>query len=255
MGPEGLKALLEAVAAGLVPPDEAAGRLASLPFADLGDLRIDHHREMRTSEPEVIYAAGKTPDQCARAVAELLRGSDGAVLATRAEPAHAAAIAAVAPQASHDPIGRVVVARPASHGLAGVAAVLTAGTSDLPVARECTSVLEAFGVKVDLVSDVGVAGLHRVVAERDRIDATDVVVAVAGMEGALPTIVAGLTGLPVIAVPTSVGYGAAFGGLAALLGMLTSCAPGVVVTNIDNGFGAAMVVLRILRLLGRSSAL
>lgn len=254
MGPERLQALLEAVAAGLVAPAEAADQLASLPFADLGDLRIDHHREMRTREPEVVYADGKTPDQCARAISELLRGSDGPVLATRATAAHAATVAAAVPEARYDPIGRVVVARAAQQGPPGMAVVLAAGTSDLPVARECTSVLEAFGAKVDLVCDVGVAGLHRVLAERARLDAADVVVAVAGMEGALPTVVAGLTSLPVIAVPTSVGYGASFGGLAALLGMLTSCAHGIVVTNIDNGFGAAMTVLRILRLIERSSS-
>lgn len=253
MGPDRLRALLEAVAAGRVPPTAAAEELAALPFADLGDLRIDHHREIRTREPEVVYAPGKTPEQCARAVSELLRGSDGPVLATRAAPEHATAITAVAADARYDPVGGVVVARPAQQGPPGMAAVLVAGTSDLPVARECTSVLEAFAAKVDLVCDVGVAGLHRVLAERARLHAAEVVVAVAGMEGALPTIVAGLTSVPVIAVPTSVGYGAAFGGLAALLAMLNSCAHGVVVTNIDNGFGAAMMALRILRLLERSS--
>ncbi|MFN2556729.1 MAG: nickel pincer cofactor biosynthesis protein LarB [Nitriliruptorales bacterium] len=254
MGPERLQALLEAVAAGLVPPAAAADQLASLPFADLGDLRIDHHREIRTGEPEVVYAAGKTPEQCARAITELLRGSDGPVLATRATPAHAAAIMGAVPDAQHDPVGRVVVARAVPQGLSGLVAVLAAGTSDLPVARECTSVLAAFGAKADLVCDVGVAGLHRVLAERALLGTADVVVAVAGMEGALPTIVAGLTSVPVIAVPTSVGYGAAFSGLAALLAMLNSCAHGVVVTNIDNGFGAAMMVLRILRLLERHSS-
>ncbi|MDQ4129921.1 MAG: nickel pincer cofactor biosynthesis protein LarB, partial [Actinomycetota bacterium] len=166
---------------------------------------------------------------------------------------HVAAIKAIVPDAHYDPLGGVVVARSAQQGPPGLVAVLAAGTSDVPVARECTGVLEAFGAKVDLVCDVGVAGLHRVLAERARVDAADVVVAVAGMEGALPTIVAGLTSLPVIGVPTSVGYGAAFGGLTALLAMLNSCAHGVVVTNIDNGFGAAMMALRILRLLGRAS--
>ncbi|MDQ4131586.1 MAG: 1-(5-phosphoribosyl)-5-amino-4-imidazole-carboxylate carboxylase, partial [Actinomycetota bacterium] len=175
MGPERLQALLEAVAAGLVPPGDAADELASLPFADLGDLRVDHHRELRTREPEVVYAAGKSPEQCARAVSELLRGSDGPVLATRATADHAAAITATVPDAHYDPVGRVLVARSARQGPPGMVAVLAAGTSDLPVARECTGVLEAFGAKVDLVCDVGVAGLHRFLAERARVDAADVV--------------------------------------------------------------------------------
>lgn len=244
---ERLRRLLQAVAAGEVAADAAADQLTTLPFADLGDLRVDHHRELRTREPEVVYAASKSPEQCARAVRELLRGSDGPVLVTRAEPAHAEAVVAVAPATHYDPVGRVAVARTAPFGPPGMTLVVTAGTSDLPVARECATVLDAFGAKVDVLADVGVAGVHRVLAERHRLSEADAVVVVAGMEGALPTIVGGLTHAPVVAVPTSVGYGAAFGGLAALLGMLTSCVPGVCVVNIDNGFGAAMVVLRILR--------
>ena len=250
-----LQRLLAAVAAGEVDIATATEQLTDLPFADLDDLRIDHHRETRTGEPEVVFAQGKTPDQCARAVAELLRGSDGPVLVTRAAPEHAAAVAAVAPGAIYDAVGRVVTARSVEDAsVAGLVAILSAGTSDLPVARECATVLAAFGVKADLVTDVGVAGPHRLVAARHLLADVDVVVVVAGMEGALPTMVGGLTGAPIVALPTSIGYGAAFGGLAALLGMLTSCAPGIAVVNIDNGFGAAMVALRILRLAERRRA-
>jgi NCAIR mutase (PurE)-related protein len=247
---ERLRALLDAVADRTVDPDAAAAQLAALPFTDLGDLRLDHHRELRTGEPEVVYAAGKTPDQCARAVRELLRGGDAPVLVTRATEQHAAAVLDDVPDARHDPAARTVVARRADPPVAGAVAVLTAGTSDLPVARECVTVLDAFGVATDLLADVGVSGIHRLLSERHRL-LVDVVIVVAGMEGALPSVVGGLTGAPVVAVPTSVGYGAAFDGLAALLGMLTSCAPGIAVVNIDNGFGAAMVALRILR--GRPS--
>ena len=248
-----LQRLLAAVAAGEVDAADAVEQLTDLPFADLDDLRIDHHRETRTGEPEVVFAQGKTPDQCARAVAELLRGSDGPVLVTRAAPEHAAAVIAVAPAAVYDEVGRVVTAR-AVDDVTGLVAILSAGTSDLPVARECATVLAAFGVKADLVTDVGIAGPHRLVAARQLLADVDVVVVAAGMEGALPTMVGGLTGAPIVALQTGLGYGASFGGLAALLGMLTSCAPGIAVVNIDNGFGAAMVALRILRLAERRRA-
>lgn len=214
------------------------------------ELRIDHHRGDRTGVPEVVLATGKTPSQCARAVAELLRDGTGPVLATRVDAERAEAILAALPDAEWDEAAGVVVARRAGGdgAVTGRVAIVAAGTSDLPVARECVAVLGAFGVETALVVDVGVAGLHRLLEVVDTLRDADVVVAVAGMEGALPTLVAGLVVAPVIAVPTSVGYGASFDGLAALLGMLTSCSPGITVVNIDNGFGAAAAAVRILRL-------
>lgn len=244
-----VRRLLEAVAGGRIDPGEAAARLRDLPFADLGEVRVDHHRGLRTGTPEVVLGEGKTPAQCAEAAAELLTGGDGPVVVTRADPQQAAAVRTRIPEATYHDDARVVFARPASpqQPVDGRVAVVTAGTGDLPVARECTVVLDAFGVTTKLLADVGVAGVHRLLAVRGELETADVVVAVAGMEGALPTLVAGLVPPPVIAVPTSTGYGAAFGGIAALLGMLTSCAPGVSVVNIDAGFSAALVAVRILR--------
>ncbi len=248
MDQRSLVRLLDAVAAGQVSVAEATAALRVLPFADLGDLRIDHHRELRTGSPEIVFGGGKTPDQCARAVTELLRAGDGAVLVTRASQEQADAVAAVAPGATYERRARVVVARRAASRLKGRVAVVCAGTSDLPVAAECVAVLDAFGVEVEVIVDVGVAGVHRLLAVRDQLEQADVVVAVAGMEGALPTLVGGLFPAPVVAVPTSVGYGASFQGLAALLGMLNSCAPGITVVNIDGGVSAALAAVRILRI-------
>lgn len=220
--------------------------LSGTPFA-----RVDHARPGRTGEPEVVFAAGKSPEQVAAVIRELLASGAAPVLATRATAAHAAAL----PEATFSPESGLLVARAAEPDPdAGRVAVVCAGTSDLPVAAEAAGTLQAFGVTADLVADVGVAGLHRVQAEAERLADADVCVVVAGMEGALPTVVAGLVPCPVVAVPTSVGYGAAFEGLAALLGMLTSCAPGVAVVTIDNGFGAAMVARRILRSARRRAA-
>lgn len=209
-------------------------------------LRLDTDRAARTGEPEVVFGQGKTPAQCADAVAGLLATDAAPVLVTRADADVAAAVAAVAPAARHDPDARLVVAR-AAPVERGRVAIATGGTSDVPVAHECAGVLDAFGVRAEVVADVGVAGVHRLLDAREQLAAADVVVAVAGMEGALPTAVAGLVAAPVIAVPTSVGYGATFDGLAALLAMLSSCAPGVVVVNIDGGFNAALAARRILR--------
>ena len=218
-------------------------RAAETPFA-----RVDLARAERTGEPEVVFAAGKSPAQVAAIVGELLAAGVAPVLATRATAAHAAAL----PDAAYDPDSRLLVARAVPlDAEAGTVAVVCAGTSDLPVAAEAVGTLAAVGVRTDLVADVGVAGVHRVQAEATRIDGADVCIVVAGMEGALPSVVAGLVGCPVVAVPTSVGYGAAFEGVAALLGMLTSCAPGISVVNIDNGFGAALVARRILRVAAR----
>lgn len=211
-----------------------------------GDLRLDAQRSRRTGEPEAVYGPGKTPEQCAAAVEGLLAAGAAPVLVTRADADQADAVAARVPEAGYDPDARLVVARPAGPA-DGRVVVVTAGTGDLPVARECRGVLAAFGLDAELIADVGVAGVHRVLEVQPRLDAADVVVAVAGMEGALPTAVAGLVAAPVVAVPTSVGHGAAFEGVTALLSMLTACAPGVVVVNIDGGFSAALAARRILR--------
>jgi pyridinium-3,5-biscarboxylic acid mononucleotide synthase len=206
--------------------------------------RLDLHRQSRTGEPEVVYGEGKTPDQVAALLAALLDDTDGPVLATRCSPAHAAAF----PRAAYDPRSRLLVARTAApQPELGTVTVACAGTSDLPVAAEAVGTLAAFGVEAALVADIGVAGIHRVLDASEELATADVCIVVAGMEAALPSVVAGLVAAPVIAVPTSVGYGAAFDGLAALLGMMTACAPGIAVVNIDNGFGAAVVARRVLR--------
>jgi NCAIR mutase (PurE)-related protein len=215
-------------------------------------LQLDGARAQRTGEPEVVFGEGKTPAQCAAAVTGLLTTDAAPVLVTRADPADAEAVAAVASGARYDPEACVIVARPAPR-VAGSVTVVTGGTSDLPVARECAAVLDAFGVTAEVIADVGVAGVHRLLGVRDQLATADAVVAVAGMEGTLPTAVAGLVSAPVLAVPTSVGYGAAFEGLAALLSMLTSCAPGIMVVNIDGGFHAALAARRVLAAGGKTA--
>ncbi len=215
-------------------------------FTDLGWARPDTAREARLGLPEVVYGPGKTAAQIAGVVGSLLAANSGPVLATRVEPAVAVAVLAAVPGGVHDPGARLLIWRPAQP-LGFALAVVSAGTSDGPVAAEAAAVAAAVGLTVTQIVDVGVAGLHRLLAERDRLAAADAVVCVAGMEGALPSVVGGLVGCPVIAVPTSVGYGAAFEGVTALLGMLSSCAAGVVVVNIDSGFGAAMAAFRMAR--------
>ena len=214
------------------------------PAPHAAEARLDHGRSARTGEPEVVYGEGKSPVSVARLLRELADHTDGPVLATRCTAEHAEAV----PEATYDTTSRLLVLRsaPVAPGL-GTTVVAAAGTSDLPVAAEAVDTLTAFGAPCELLADVGVAGIHRVMDERDRLSSAAVVIVVAGMEGALPSVVAGLVSAPVIAVPTSVGYGAAFEGLAALLGMLNACAPGISVVNIDNGFGAALVARRILR--------
>jgi pyridinium-3,5-biscarboxylic acid mononucleotide synthase len=244
-----LRQLLGAVARGELSTEDAVTRLASWPFEDLGFARVDHHRALRGG-PEVVYGAGKTPAETAAIVAALLARDASPVLVTRAGAEHAEAVREVAPAARWHPRSGMLVCRPlavdagAPPGLVGV---VCAGTSDLPVAEEAWVTAEAFGCRVDTLTDVGVAGAHRLFADAGRLQAADVLVVVAGMEGALPSLVAGMVAAPVIAVPTSVGYGAAFEGLAALLSMLNSCAVGVSVVNIDNGFGAGALAARILR--------
>ncbi len=239
-----LRRLLDDVRSGALSPDEAVSRLRRLPFADLGFARVDHHRALRQGMPEAVYAPGKTPEQCAAIVAELLAEPGGPVLLTRANPEQAAAAVAAngeAVQTGRTLVWRTEPARP------GRVLVLTAGTADLPVAEECVATLSAFGLRPLLVADVGVAGVHRLLVTADELAEADAVVVVAGMEGALASLVGGMTAAPVVAVPTSVGYGAGLEGVTALLAMLASCAAGLTVVGIDNGYGAACAVLRMLR--------
>lgn len=237
-----LEALLAAVRAGTTEAGAAAARiqtaLRTAPFDDLGFARLDTHRERRQGFPEVILGLGKTPDQVA-GIARRLVERGQALLVTRATPATFAAVQAAVPGAVYHPDARTITLRQGTipRGL-GTVLVCCAGTSDLPVAEEAAITADLMGNDVERLYDVGVAGLHRLLAEQPRLQRARVIVVVAGMEGALPSVVAGLVRVPVIAVPTSVGYGASFGGLAALLGMLNSCANGVAVVNIDNGFGA-----------------
>ena len=240
--------MLQRVRDGGLRPEEAMERLANLPYEEAGFAKIDHHRRLRTGLPEVIYAAGKTPAQ----VGEIffrMAAMGGNVLATRADEAAYAAVKALVPEAQYHSVARIIELRQAqsANHSTGSLAVLCAGTSDLPVAEEAAVTAEVMGADVRRIYDVGVAGLHRLLAHRDEIREAEVVIVCAGMEGALPSVVGGMVGAPVIAVPTSVGYGAAFGGIAALLGMLNSCSPNVSVVNIDNGFGAAYVASTILR--------
>lgn len=241
MTPAELRALLEAVREGALPADDAHRRLLATlreqPFEDLGFARVDHHRAIRQGFPEVVLGLGKTPDQIARIAHEIV-SRDHALLVTRADEAAWAAVKQLVPEAEyHLPARAITVARemPAGHG---TIAVVSAGTSDVPVAEEAAVTACIMGNTVERVYDVGVAGLHRLLRERGRLENARVIIVVAGMEGALPSVVAGMVDVPVIAVPTSIGYGASFGGIAALLGMLNSCANGVAVVNIDNGFGA-----------------
>jgi hypothetical protein len=238
---------LRRVAAGTLGVDEAFTTLAPpAPWAeDLGFARIDHGRPLRQGFPEVVFAEGKTPDQVA-AIAERIVARSHNLLITRARPEVHDAVGQVVPDATYHPAARIVacVRVPPLPGQ-GSLLVVAAGTSDLPVAEEAAVTAEVMGNEVERVFDVGVAGLHRLLAEHRRLREARVIVVVAGMEGALPSVVGGLVSCPVIAVPTSVGYGAAFGGLAALLGMLNSCATGVAVVNIDNGFGAGALASRI----------
>lgn len=219
---------------------------------EVPDATIDHDRELRTGQAEAVYGPGKTPDQVRDIAAALVATSAGAVFVTRATPDQFHALLETIPAATYAPRSRLIVAqRAAPETPLGTVAVVSAGTSDLPVADEAAETAAALGIEVIRVTDVGVAGIHRIVSQRERIDGTDAAIVVAGMDGALPTVVAGLTSTPVIAVPTSVGYGASFDGLAALLTMLNSCAPGVTVVNIDNGFGAAHAAHRMLTIATR----
>jgi pyridinium-3,5-biscarboxylic acid mononucleotide synthase len=242
-----LLSLLERVRAGAVPPDAALKELATLPYEDIGYARVDHHRALRQGVPEVILGQGKTAGQIA-GIAERLLASGHNVLATRLAPDVAAEACRLLPALEHHPVARTAVAvkHPVPPRTGAPVAVVTAGTTDLPVAEEALETLRASGVPAERVVDVGIAGLHRVLAALPVLRRASVVIVVAGMEGALPSVVGGLVDSPVIAVPTSTGYGVALEGMTALFGMLTSCASGITVVNIDNGFGAAMAAIRIL---------
>ena len=238
MDEKALRALLDGVRAGTVAPDAAVAELQRLPWADLGFARVDHHRSLRQPVAEAVYAPGKTAEQCGAIVRELLARDGGPVLLTRATDDQIAAC----PEGTR--VGTTVSWRHADPRTETIV-VVTAGTADLPVADECVATLDAYGYKPTRVTDVGVAGVHRLLPEIDTIATADVVVVIAGMEGALASVVGGIASGPVIAVPTSVGYGAALEGVTALLAMHASCAAGVTVVGIDNGFGAACAVARI----------
>jgi len=247
MDAEQLKTLLEAVAAGVTPVSEAEQTLGTLPFAELDHAKVDHHRALRCGFPEVIFCEGKTPAQVRSVARELLDHGD-VLLATRASASHFQSVAQVASDARYFEAARlIVVDRRAEPPAEGHIVIATGGTADIPVAEEAAVSAEVMGNRVTRLFDVGVAGVHRLLAHQELLRSARVIIAVAGMEGALPSLVTGLVSVPVIAVPTSVGYGANFGGVSALLTMLNSCASGMAVVNIDNGFGAAAMASRINR--------
>lgn len=241
-----VESLLKSVRSGETSVEQAAERLRMLPYENIDFARIDHHRKLRTSCAEVIFCQGKTPEQAAQ-IFERLRRQGGNVLATRADGHHAAAILALCPDAAYHERARVALLRQGERPEPGRVAVCTGGTADEPVAEEAALTAEVFGARVDRFYDVGISGLHRVLDVLPQIWESSAIVAAAGMEGALPSVLAGLVDKPVIAVPTSVGYGAHFGGLAPLLTMINSCAAGVACVNIDNGFGAGYLAAQIAR--------
>lgn len=248
-----VRELLDRVAAGEAGVDEALDDLVRAPtagFADLGFARVDTHRELRTGDPEVVFAAGKTPEQTVALFHRLRAGSRRPAFATRASAAVVDAVYAAFPGEAYTDDSGTCVAVGEPPATRGLVRVVSAGTSDVAVAGEAAFTARLFGAEVERIEDVGVAGIHRLLAVHAELDAADCLVVVAGMEGALPSVVAGLVSVPVLAVPTSVGYGASFGGLAALLAMLNSCAPGVAVCNIDNGFGAGVFAARVARAAG-----
>ena len=238
MDREKVRELLEAVAAGTLAPEQALARLRDMPVDDLRFARVDLHRSLRHGVPEAVFCQGKTPAQVLAIVTRLAEAHDN-ILATRADAGVIAALEASGLPVRVHAEARLVVVKPKAHEGVGLIVVVSAGTADVPVAEEAALTAEAMGNRVERLFDCGVAGLHRLVPHLDRLNEANAIIAVAGMEGALPSVVGGLVDRPVIAVPTSVGYGASFGGVAALLAMLNSCAPGISVVNIDNGYGAA----------------
>ena len=248
MSPERIKDLLQQIKDGLISVEEGVASLKAMPFEDLGFATLDHHRSLRQGFPEVVFCEGKSTDQIVE-IASRIAGAGVTMLATRADREARKALKAALPGAEVNEVGRTVLVRSkeALPKTSGPLLVISAGTSDLPVAEEAVVTADAMGNRVERLYDVGVAGIHRLLAHKETLSSANVIVVVAGMEGALPSVVGGLVDVPVIAVPTSVGYGASFGGIAALLGMLNSCAAGVTVVNIDNGFGAGMAASAINR--------
>jgi NCAIR mutase (PurE)-related protein len=241
MNPASIESLLNEVREGRTPVNQALDRLRDLPFEDLGFAKIDHHRALRTGMPEVIFGAGKTAAQVAAIFARMAQAG-GNVLATRATREMFNAVLDIESRAEfHEAARSITLTQASAVSGKGTIAVVCAGTSDLPVAEEAVVAARLMGNTVELIADVGVAGIHRLLAQKQGLQSARVLIVCAGMEGALPTVVGGLVNAPVIAVPTSVGYGASFGGVAALLGMLNTCSPNVSVVNIDNGFGAACI--------------
>lgn len=241
-----LRRILELMQSGELSVDEAVRELRYLPYTDLGYAKVDRHREMRLGLPETVFGPGKSPQQVAGIVEELMRGS-GPVLVTKAGAEQYEAVRAKIPHASFHPQSGLIIVRSSNEPPSGVVVVASAGTSDGIVAEEAALTAEALSMKVERLADVGAAGLHRLLAARETLERADVVIVAAGMDGVLPSIVGGLVSVPVIAVPTSIGYGAGAEGIAPLLTMLNSCAPGVAVVNIDNGYGAAVFASVILR--------
>lgn len=240
MNEDELRSLLEGVASGNVSPEDAELRLRRQPFEDLGFAKVDMHRGIRQGVPEVIFGATKTPEQISAIARTILDGGNGSVLITRLSAESADKVSESIPL-DYDPVSRIGIAGKPTEERRGQIAVITAGTSDIPVAEEAARTAEALGNKVVRIYDAGVSGLHRLMSHADAIMSSNAIVAVAGMEGALASVVGGMADCPVIAVPTSIGYGASFGGVAALLAMLNSCSSGVSVVNIDNGFGAGYI--------------
>ena len=248
MRPEEVKALLKGMKDGTTTTEDALRQLQRSPVEDLGFARLDTNRELRQGIPEAIFSEGKTTSQVVAIAARLLETTTSPVLATRVSDDTAATLLAMFPGAEHNALARLVVIRPVINTTSlGTVVIVSAGTSDLPVAEEAAVTASSLGASIERINDVGVAGVHRLLAVQDRLHEADVIIVIAGMEGALASLVGGIAAAPVVAVPTSVGYGASFEGLAALLAMLNSCAAGVAVMNIDNGFGAGVFALRLLR--------
>ena len=247
-GREEIKKMLDQLSSGKISTEQALDKLSDLPFKDLGHSKIDNHRELRTGYPEVVFCEGKTPEQV-YSIMEYMASQKVNVLGTRASMETYEAVKVKLPTAEYNELGRTIKIQQVKTELTKTyIAILTAGTSDLPVAEEAAVTAELFGNQVKRFFDVGVAGIHRLYSSMEEIREARVIIVIAGMEGALPSIVGGMVNKPIIAVPTSIGYGASFNGLAALLGMLTSCASGVSVVNIDNGFGAAYMASMINKL-------
>lgn len=242
-----VRQMLEQVQSGEMRIEEAEGLLRDLPYEDLGYAKLDHHRKLRSGFGETVFCQGK-PDEYLVKIYQTFYERDGEVLGTRASGAQAELVKNLVPEVIYDPVSRILKVERPGKERKGCVAVCTGGTADIPVAEEAAQIAEYFGCQVDRIYDVGVAGIHRLLSQRERLMKANCIIAVAGMEGALGTVVAGLVDCPVIAVPTSVGYGASFHGLSALLTMLNSCANGISVVNIDNGYGAGYLATQINRM-------